>query len=171
MYPFSGSGLLGRVGKYIRVKNAFWWASGLILLVLFIPRIGDEHHVWMNGIYEAVCVIVVFPLIVSIGAGADFTGLRWEKLVKFLGDISYPLYITHYPLIYIFTAWVVDNKIPLGPKGLLMGLVLVIVSIALAYACLKLYDEPRCTRMAEEEVFGKKNFACKSVEFTLTLSW
>jgi peptidoglycan/LPS O-acetylase OafA/YrhL len=142
LYPFFSGVLLCRMGKLIHVKHAFWWASGLILLVLFVPRIGDEHHVWMNGIYEAVCVIVVFPIIVSIGAGGGFHGLRSEKLSKFLGDISYPLYITHYPLIYIFTAWVVDNKIPLGPEGLLVGLLLVVVSIALAYACLKLYDEP-----------------------------
>ena len=61
---------------------------------------------------------------------------------KFLGDISYPLYITHYPLLYIYTAWVGDNKIPLGVEGLAWGAVLVISSITLAYACLKLYDEP-----------------------------
>jgi len=142
LYPFFAGVLLCRVGKLIRVKNAFWWASGLVVIALCIPRIGDEHHVWMNGIYDAVCVIVVFPIIVSIGAGGGFHGLRSAKLSKFLGDISYPLYITHYPLIYIFTAWVANNKIPLGPEGLLVGLLLVVVSIALAYACLKLYDEP-----------------------------
>jgi peptidoglycan/LPS O-acetylase OafA/YrhL len=36
----------------------------------------------------------------------------------------------------------VDNRIPLGAKGLLAGLLLVAVSITLAYASLKLYDEP-----------------------------
>jgi peptidoglycan/LPS O-acetylase OafA/YrhL len=142
LYPFFAGVLLCRVGKLIRIKNAFWWCSALIVIALCIPRIGDANHVWMNGIYDAVCVIVVFPLIVSIGAGGGFHGLRSARLSKFLGDISYPLYITHYPLIYIFTAWVANNKIPLGPEGLLVGLLLVIISIALAYACLKLYDEP-----------------------------
>ena len=64
------------------------------------------------------------------------------KICKFLGDISYPLYITHYPLIYIYTTWVVDNKIPLGVKGLSVGLLVVLAGIGLALACLKLYDEP-----------------------------
>jgi len=72
------------------------------------------------------------------GAGAG----QAAKICKFLGDISYPLYITHYPLIYIYTAWVVDNKIPLGVKGLLVGLLVVLAGIGLAFACLKLYDEP-----------------------------
>lgn len=142
LYPFFAGVLLSRVGKLIHVKNAFWWCSLLIFISLSIPRIGDEHHVWMNGIYDAVCVIIIFPLIVSIGAGGKLHNVRSTRICKFLGDISYPLYITHYPLIYLFTAWVVNNRIQLGAQGMLVGLLLVIVSIVLAYGCLKLYDEP-----------------------------
>ena len=142
LYPFFAGVLLSRVGKLIHVKNAFWWCSLLIVVVLCVPRIGDEHHVWMNGIYESVAVIIVFPIIVSMGAGGILHSVKSTKICKFLGDISYPLYITHYPLIYLFTAWVTDKNIPLGPQGLLVGLLLVVVSILLAYGCLKLYDEP-----------------------------
>ena len=53
LYPFFAGVLLSRVGKLIHVKNAFWWCSLLIFISLSIPRIGDEHHVWMNGIYDA----------------------------------------------------------------------------------------------------------------------
>ncbi len=142
LYPFFAGVLLSRLGKLIHIKNAFWWCSFLIALCLCIPRIGDEHQVWKNGIYDAVCVILVFPLIVSMGAGGMLHSVKSARICKFLGDISYPLYITHYPLIYAYTTWVEDNKIPLGAKGLLVGLLLVILSIVLAYACLKLYDEP-----------------------------
>ena len=142
LYPFFAGVLLSRVGRFIRVKNAFWWCSLLIVISLSVPRIGDEHHVWMNGIYDAFCVMVIFPVIVSLGAGGTLHNSKSTRISKFLGDISYPLYITHYPLIYIYTAWVVDNRIPLGAKGLLAGLLLVAVSITLAYASLKLYDEP-----------------------------
>lgn len=68
-------------------------------------------------------------------------GKHSTKTNKFLGDISYPLYITHYPLIYTFTAWVIDKKVTME-HGLPVGLLLLIVSIAIAYACLKWYDEP-----------------------------
>jgi peptidoglycan/LPS O-acetylase OafA/YrhL len=142
LYPFFAGVLLCRLGGLIHVKNAFWWCSLMIVVVLSIPRVGDEQHLWMNGIYESVIVIAVFPLIVAIGAGGVLHNARSERICKFLGDISYPLYITHYPLIYVYTAWVVNNKIPLGVQGLLVGLVLVVVSIVIAYACLKLYDEP-----------------------------
>jgi len=142
LYPFFAGVLLSRVGKLIRVKNAFWWCSALIIISLSIPRIGDEHHVWMNGAYDAFCVIFLFPLIVALGAGGTLHSSKSSRISQFLGDISYPLYITHYPLIYIYTAWVVNNKIPLGAEGMLAGMLLVVLSIALAYACLKLYDEP-----------------------------
>jgi peptidoglycan/LPS O-acetylase OafA/YrhL len=143
------------MGKLIRIGGAFWWCSLLIILALSVPRIGDEHTLWMNGLYECATVILVFPLIVAIGAGGEIKNPRSARICQFLGDISYPLYITHYPLIYIFTAWVADNKIPLGTQGLLVGLVVVVVSILLAFACLKLYDEP-VRRWLQKRVLMRK---------------
>lgn len=142
LYPFFAGVLLCRLGKLIRVPGAFWWCSLLIVAVLSVPRIGDEQHLWMNGIYESVVVIVVFPVIVAMGAGGRIVNARSQRICKFLGDISYPLYITHYPLIYIYTEWVVHNRLALSPAPLLVGLAVVVASILLAYACLKLYDEP-----------------------------
>jgi peptidoglycan/LPS O-acetylase OafA/YrhL len=141
LYPFFAGMLLCRVGKLIRIKNAFAVCSLLLLIVFFIPRIGGPDHLWMNGIYESVCIILVFPLVVSIGAGGEITGKFANKVCKFLGGISYPLYITHYPLIYLHMAWVINNKVPREP-GLLVGAGVVVLSVAIAYACQKLYDEP-----------------------------
>lgn len=142
LYPFFAGVLLCRMGKLIRVKGAFWVCSLLIVIVLAVPRIGGSEHLWMNGLYESFVIVIVFPLIVSIGAGGNITGKYSIKLCKFLGDLSYPLYITHYPLIYVYVAWVANNKIPLGAYGLFVGFLLLITSIIIAYACLKLYDEP-----------------------------
>jgi peptidoglycan/LPS O-acetylase OafA/YrhL len=158
LFPFFGGVLLCRIGKLIRIKNAFWWSSLLIIIMLSIPRIGDEHHVWMNGIYESLCLIVVFPLIVSIGAGGELHSARSEKICNFLGEISYPLYITHYPLIYLFTAWVVNNKVPLGMNGLLMGLLVVITSLTIAYLSLRFYDKPVREWLRERVLVKKINF-------------
>ncbi|AYL97979.1 acyltransferase family protein [Mucilaginibacter celer] len=141
LYPFFGGILLCRMGKLIHVKWAFTVCSLLLIIVLFIPRVGGEQQLWMNGLYESICIIFIFPLIVSIGAGAELTGNTAVKVCKFFGDISYPIYITHYPLIYWYTAWVVDNKVPMG-YGMIWGAVLFVSSVAIAYACLKLYDEP-----------------------------
>ena len=142
LYPFFAGVLLCRMGKLINLQGAFWWCSLLIILVLSIPRIGDEHHLWMNGLYEAASIILLFPLIVSIGAGGTIHHPRSAKICQFLGDISYPLYITHYPLIYLYTAWLSNYNIPIGTKSLFVGFCVVLGSIALAYGYLKLYDEP-----------------------------
>ena len=142
LYPFFAGVLLCRMGKLIHLQKAFWWCSLLIILILSIPRIGDEHHLWMNGLYEAACVILLFPLIVSIGAGGTIHHPRSAKICQFLGDLSYPLYITHYPLIYLYTAWLANYNINIGTKSLFVGFIVVLSSIALAYGYLKLYDEP-----------------------------
>jgi peptidoglycan/LPS O-acetylase OafA/YrhL len=142
LYPFFAGVLLMRMGKLIRIPRAFWWCSLLIVIVFSVPRIGDGQHLWMNGLYEAFCIIFIFPVIVAMGAGGTLVGARSVRICKFLGEISYPLYITHYPLIYWYTAWVADNKLTLGVWPLLVGLGLVVTAILIAYACLKLYDEP-----------------------------
>lgn len=141
LYPFFAGILLSRLGKLIHVKGAFWVCSLLIAIVLMMPRIGDENSLWMNGLYESFCIILVFPLIVSIGAGGEIRNPFSRKICKALGDISYPLYITHYPFIYWYTAWVVDNKVSLA-DGYFWGIGVLIASIVMAYLCLKLYDEP-----------------------------
>jgi peptidoglycan/LPS O-acetylase OafA/YrhL len=122
----------------------------LILIVFWIPRIGDGEHVWMNGLYEAFCILIVFPVIVAIGAGGHIVNARAARLCKWLGDISYPIYITHYPLIYCFWAWVYNKKIPAATGmpgvpsaiGWLGTLVVFVLAVSIAQACLKLYDEP-----------------------------
>ena len=142
LYPFLCGLLLSRMGWIVKVKRgAFWWCSLLIAVVLAIPRIGGEEHFWMNGLYDACCVLFVFPLIVSMGAGGTVTGRRSTAVCKFLGDISYPIYITHFPIVYTYTAWVADNHISIAEGAPYMVLV-VVSAVLLAYACLKLYDLP-----------------------------
>lgn len=141
MYPFFAGLLLFRVGKLIQVKNAFFWCSLLIIAVLSFPRVGGSTHLWANGLYDSLSIILIFPLVVFLGASGEVTNQFTTRLCKFLGDISYPIYITHYPLIYIYTGWVVEGKIPFQ-EAFPMGLLVLISSIVLAYASLKLYDEP-----------------------------
>ncbi len=141
MYPFFAGLLLSRMGKLIHVKHAFFWCSLLVVIVLSIPRIGGTEHLWMNGLYDSLSIIIMFPLIVFLGAGGEVKGKYASHLCKFFGDISYPIYITHYPIIYIYTGWVADSKIPMS-KAYPISLLVLISCIVLAYACLKYYDEP-----------------------------
>ncbi len=141
LYPFFAGVLLMRLGRRIRVRNAFAVCSLLLLAALAFPRVGGPHHLWANGLYDSFAILLLFPVIVAMGAGGKVAGAFSTRLCRFLGAISYPLYITHYPLIYIYTAWAVQNKVR-PATGALWGAALVVTAIAVAYGCLRLYDEP-----------------------------
>jgi peptidoglycan/LPS O-acetylase OafA/YrhL len=107
-----------------------------------VPRIGGAEHLWMNGIYESVCIIIVFPLIVYLGASGVMQAQREHRICKFLGDISYPLYLVHYPLVYFYVAWISNHKGTTIVQAWPYALLILIGSVVLAYAALKCYDEP-----------------------------
>ncbi|GHT42284.1 acyltransferase [Bacteroidia bacterium] len=141
IYPFFAGLLLYRLGKLTRLKNAFLWCSALLLVIFLIPRVGDHAHFWLNGIYESVVIILIFPLIVYMGASGEIKGKYTSKICKFLGDISYPVYIVNYPIIYIWTGYISKTRPTFAESY--WGVILVFVAtVALSYISLKLYDEP-----------------------------
>lgn len=142
MFPFFGGLLLFRMARVRHIKNAFLLCSILLIAALALPRFGGTEKLWINGLYEAAAIIIIFPLIVYMGAGGTVQGKTASRINKFLGDISYPIYITHYPLIYTYTAYSANNnQPPMGQAWPYMVLTFV-GAVVLAYAALKLYDEP-----------------------------
>jgi len=142
MYPFFAGLLLRRVVKAGDIKNAFFWCTVLLVVFFSMPRIGGAKDLWMNGLYESLTIIFIFPLIVYIGASGKLIGGFATKSCKFLGEISYPLYITHYPLIYTYWAWISRNKVTTFPQAAPWAAVVWVSAITLAYCYLKFYDEP-----------------------------
>jgi len=142
LYPFFAGLLLSRIVKPAQIKNAFLWCSVLVIIILYMPRIGGAEHVWMNGIYESVCIIIVFPVIVYLGAGGVLQTQRENRICKFLGEISYPLYMVHYPLVYFYVAWISNHKGVTIAQVWPYALLILTGAIVLAYAALKWYDEP-----------------------------
>ncbi len=141
LFSFSAGLLLSRVFKPVKVRGAFWIGAVAIVTVAAIPRIGGSEHLWMNGVYDAFCAVVLFPLLVYVGASGRTTDRITTRICKFLGDISYPLYMVHYPFIYLYYAWVKNENLTFG-ESFPGAAALVVVSVALAWLCLKFYDEP-----------------------------
>jgi peptidoglycan/LPS O-acetylase OafA/YrhL len=141
MFSFSAGLLLTRIFKPAGVRGAFWICSLAIVALLAVPRLGGAEHMWLNGVYDTVCFAVFFPLLVYLGASGKTTDRYTTRVCKFLGDISYPLYMVHYPFIYLYYAWVKNDNLTFGESlpgaaGVVFG------SIALAWICLKFYDIP-----------------------------
>jgi peptidoglycan/LPS O-acetylase OafA/YrhL len=141
LFSFSAGLLISRVFQPIRIRGAFWVCSLTVIVLLSIPYIGNGESPWMNGLYDAVCVILIFPLLVYLGASGVTTDNITTSMCKLLGDISYPLYMVHYPFMYLFYAYVWKNGLTFAQTWPLTLLVF-FGNILLAYLCLKLYDEP-----------------------------
>lgn len=141
LFSFSAGLLLSRIFRPAHIKGAFWICSLSVIVLLSVPRLGGNEHFWMNGIYDTVCFAFLFPLIVYLGASGKTTDKTTTRICKFLGDISYPLYMVHYPFIYLYYAWVKNENLTFV-QSLPGAIALVVGSILLAYLCLKLYDEP-----------------------------
>lgn len=140
-FPFLAGLLLARIGKLRYTKNAFLSAALLLVVLLSVPRLGDADSLWLNGLYECFCLIIMFPFIIWLGAGGKVQGYKASKVCKFLGDISYPIYITHFPIAYVYMAWVTNNNLTLE-QSWHYGLLVVIAAVATAYLAMRFYDLP-----------------------------
>jgi peptidoglycan/LPS O-acetylase OafA/YrhL len=94
----------------------------------------------VRWLYESCAVVVVFPLI--IGAGAlDAPGPRATSIYLFLGRLSYPLYILHYPLIRLFSKFARANDLH-GSGFSLLILAEILSAIGFSFVVMKFFDEP-----------------------------
>jgi len=153
-YPFFCGLLMYRLGRRIDLRGGFWWCSALLAAVLVLPCPGAPDSLWMNGLYNAVAVLFVFPLLVVVGAGSKMTDARTTAVCRWLGAISYPLYITHYPWIYVQIKWAAEHPdAPLGTH-VFVAVSIFLISIAVAHAALKFYDEP-VRRWLKERFLGR----------------
>ncbi|MDR1103189.1 MAG: acyltransferase [Tannerella sp.] len=141
MYPFFAGLLLYRTGKLIRMRHAFFRCSLVLVVFLAVPRIGGPESLWMNGLYEAAIILVLFPLIVAAGAGGTLKGRFASRICKLLGDISYPVYLINYPLCYVHAGWVSDTKVTLAEAGWVPWAVFT-ATLLLSYAAMRWYDIP-----------------------------
>ncbi len=157
LFAFSMGLLLSRDFKPFKIKGVFLICSFAIIGLLSTPYIGDADSFWMNGLYDAVCTIVIFPALVYLGASGEINGKVSRTLCRFLGDISYPLYMVHYPFMYLFYAWIWKNGFTFAQTWMVAG-VLFWGNILLAYLALKLYDEPVRKLLAKRFFQKKRDF-------------
>lgn len=141
--PFTMGVLMSRLFKPLRqARGAFWTSAALLLIIFHVPYIHSDGALSLNGIFEAACIIAVFPLVVWYAASGKTTDIASTRICRFLGDISFPLYIVHYPLMYAFYMWLIKTHQYTLHETWPAALAAVSASIILAWLCLKLYDMP-----------------------------
>ncbi len=133
-YSFLAGLLVYRSNWIIKNKLGFIGIAVLLLLSFIIP-----FSKW-NWLSEPLVVLFYFPFIVALGAGATLSsGLN--KVCIFSGRISYPLYMTHYAVLWMFGNYYTSRK-PGAPQLPLIVITSIVLLIGAAYLVMVLYDIP-----------------------------
>lgn len=141
-FSFSAGLLMSRSFRKVRIRGAFWICAAAIALILSCPYVTTDGNVSvLNGVYDCVCTLFLFPAIVYVGACGATTDRFSTNTCEFLGQLSYPVYIIHYPVMYLFYAWVWNNGITLG-EALPICAALFVGIIFMAWLALRFYDTP-----------------------------
>lgn len=134
-YSFLAGILVYRLGFIIRTRLGFLTIGALLALAFLTP-----FSKTYNWIIDPMIVLFYFPFVLALGAGGRLrSGLR--KICQFSGEISYPLYMVHYPFIWWFLSYVEKEK-PTLPQMTVIIVIGTILLMVLAYVVMRFVDAP-----------------------------
>lgn len=141
-FSFSAGLLLSRTFRPRRVRGAFWICACVIAMIMATPYVSpDGTPSRWNALFDVACTLFVFPLLVYAGACGVVSDRFSIRVCSMLGKISYPLYIIHYPVMYLFYAWVWGHGYVLGAVWpVCVGLFVLI--LVMAWGAMRFYDTP-----------------------------
>jgi len=133
-YSFSAGMVIYRYKLIIPNRLGFPGIALLLSAALFMPTFPK------NWLAELLVALIYFPLLISLGAGAQLKS--WlGPLCRFLGRISYPLYMVHFGFIWIFVNYLKTQK-PDSHTLIVVITLGVIAMITLGWLSMVFIDEP-----------------------------
>lgn len=141
LFSFSAGLLLYRLyasGRLPTFRIPFGVSFGLLALAMLAPLPSVKHH--LPALHDLVVVLVIFPLAIISGVNAEMSN-RASRVATVLGDLSYPLYAIHFPLI-IFAIFMVGSKSVSTPFYWQLWLPFCVVVVVLAWAIDQLVEKP-----------------------------
>ena len=146
LFPYSMGMLMAREFRPCKMRHTFWLCSLVIVAVGCLPLLWGEMSPLANGLYDALCVVFVFPLLVWAGASELTTDATTTRVSTFLGNLSYPLYAVHYPLMYLFYAHIGfhGDLVPISKLADVwhVAIALPVACIVLGWLFFRYYDLP-----------------------------
>ena len=126
-------------------RPMFMLCSVALIALLGMPSLINKD---IETIYQLACIISFFPTIIWYAARGVSTG-KCQSVVSFLGRLSYPLYIVHFPLVYLYISYIESNGHPYESYShpWTAAIIIVISSLLIATLSLLFYDEPLRNRL------------------------
>lgn len=132
---FWGGMVLYRAGGILPTGLGFL-PLGLLLLGAFVVPFVPT---W-NWLLDPVLVVLYFPGLVALGAGARVSA--WGATVcRWSGELSYPLYMIHYPFLWLFLSYLEHEKPAFATQIALIPVATGLL-LLLAYLVLVGFDVP-----------------------------
>ncbi|RZK48650.1 MAG: acyltransferase [Pedobacter sp.] len=122
--------------NWIIPNNLSFYAIGALLLGSFFTPYNETT----NWILEPFIVLVYFPFIVALGAGSTRKA-KQTKYINLAGELSYPLYMIHYPFIWIFLGYYMAHN-PSSQELLMLVPASTIGLVLLAFISYRYLDKP-----------------------------
>jgi peptidoglycan/LPS O-acetylase OafA/YrhL len=131
LFPFAAGILLFRFRSPVRYAPWLGCVLPIFLAVLLLSPVGQ------SPVLDLLYIIVLFPSIVRLGASIN-VGPKLTNVFLAAGKMSYPLYITHHPLLRVF--YRLEEHIHVSEPLFLV--IETLACIVFAYCALRFYDEP-----------------------------
>lgn len=133
IFPFAAGLLLYRMWRTGALPTIRIPAEMLILA--FVACLAVPATGMAGAVLTVVVAEIGFPLLLIAAVNNEPSG-RSARAMASLGQLSYPLYALHYPLIVAMWAMASQDDVPLG------GVVVVGSSVLVAWLALVHYDKP-----------------------------
>ncbi|MFW2831104.1 acyltransferase family protein [Sphingomonas sp. ID0503] len=105
------------------------WLGGALLLL--IAAMSAPVSPSLRPLYDVFAAIFLFPVVLLVGIRCRVEG-KLAKALGALGDISYPLYAVHYPLILPLHMLLAKGGLTGPSEALLISLICVLVAVPLS---------------------------------------
>ena len=130
-------------GKRPAPVRMFFLFSAILGIIFCMPYLGDANSPWVNGIYILFSLVFVFPFVIWMALREGTAEAASLPLLRFFGEMSYPLYLVHYPFMYLFYQYIGFPDVSVSPADVWIEALLVAsVSACVAYLLLRFYDRP-----------------------------
>lgn len=134
-FSFTAGMCIMRYGVFIKNRLGFAGLSVLLIAAFLAP-----YHLSSNPVVEPFIVLIYFPFLIALGAGSVLSP-KQENICRLSGNISYPLYITHYFVLWAFGAYYSTANPSAGTLTVVV-IALIMLQLLVAWLAMKYYDRP-----------------------------